>query len=156
MKFCLPELWISLIRFWSIVSKRGSHRAFTFFIPKMSFFHTKMCLILNRLPYYIVVASDSSKKLILGLFKITSWIFSTFSGLLTSFGRPDRLALSVTTKVRKPLLNYLRRRCRVWIVFIYLISIVKFIAFLVYIIESNQKMKFSYFSFSKKTEVGCF
>ena len=49
MQFCLPEWRLLLIRFLSIISKRGSHRASIFFMLKM------LCLMLNKLPYYISV-----------------------------------------------------------------------------------------------------
>ena len=99
MQFCLSELQIILIRFWLIADKRGSHHTI-FVIPKI------LCLILNKLPYYIFVASASFLKFTLELFKITSWIFSTFSGLLKFFGRPDRSALSALVRSQRKSENH--------------------------------------------------
>ena len=90
-------LWevVTRIRFWFTINKRDSHRAQNFFIPKMS------CVILNTLPYDIFVVSASSLNFTLGLSNIISWIFSTFSGVLTSFGRPDRSASSVLVRPQR-------------------------------------------------------
>ena len=75
-KFCWEV--VARIRFWSTLSKCGTHSAQS--IPKISY------MILNTLPYDIFVISASSLNFTLGSFNIISSIFSAFSGIRSLLG----------------------------------------------------------------------
>ena len=71
-------------RFWSIVSKRGTHFADSFLMPKSS------CKISITDRIDMPATSDYSCTITFESSNTTSWIFFMISGIVTSFNIPDR------------------------------------------------------------------
>jgi len=101
--------------FWSTVSKRGTHRADSFFISKRS------CKMYLARSFEMPTASANSRNFTLRSLKTIRCTCFTISAFVASFGLPERgasLACTTHFKFTKPLINCCSRRSRCGITFL--------------------------------------
>ena len=91
---------VTRLRLWSIVSKRGTHLADSFFIPKWSF------KIETTDPCDMPMAYTISRTFNLRSANTILRIFSIVSGIATSTGRPERSASIVLVRPQRNSVNH--------------------------------------------------
>ena len=91
---------VTRLRLWSSVSNRGTHLADSFLMSKYS------CKMWCTRSVEMPTASATSHTFILLSSNIIPWILSTISGVMTSFGRPERLASLVLVRPQRNSVNH--------------------------------------------------